>query len=348
MKKVLHITESFGGGVQTALYSYVQSSRNESFEHHLLAKVRKSDDTKQKSDMKFASEQRSQSSLLGFFKQCSISVKEIDPDIIHLHSSFAGFLGRFLPKREGVKIIYTPHCYAFERKDISALKAGIFKTLEKTFLSRIDIIAGCSQRECDLAHELGAKHTTLLNNYVSLDVPTYSVNLNSQTPFTITVLGRVSKQKDPLFLIEMIKHLNTPEASVLEQGIHIKWIGGGDAQLEQQLRDAGVEVTGMQPREFVLNELQSSHLYLHTAAWEGMPLTILEAAKIGLPMVIRNISSTQHLDYPFLPSTAEEMAEQIRYCIEHYHEIQFKEHCTVLNDQFSENQQRIALREIYA
>ncbi|MDK2622780.1 capsular biosynthesis protein, partial [Vibrio vulnificus] len=35
MKKVLHITEAFGGGVQTALYSYVYSSRNEPIEHHL-------------------------------------------------------------------------------------------------------------------------------------------------------------------------------------------------------------------------------------------------------------------------------------------------------------------------
>ena len=40
MKKVLHITEAFGGGVQTALYSYVHSSRSEPYEHSLLARTR--------------------------------------------------------------------------------------------------------------------------------------------------------------------------------------------------------------------------------------------------------------------------------------------------------------------
>ena len=45
MKKVLHITEAFGGGVQTALYSYVHSSRSEPYEHSLLARARSNDMT---------------------------------------------------------------------------------------------------------------------------------------------------------------------------------------------------------------------------------------------------------------------------------------------------------------
>ncbi|WP_117233109.1 glycosyltransferase [Vibrio maerlii] len=345
MKKVLHITESFGGGVQTALYSYVKSSRNERFEHHLLAKVRQADDTKQQSDQNFASETRSYNSLLGFFKECRQLVKTLDPDIIHLHSSFAGFLGRFLPKKNGVKVIYTPHCYAFERQDISPAKALVFKTLEKTLLSRIDIIAGCSQRECELALKLGAKHTTLLNNYVNLDIPSYRVDMNNQTPFIITVLGRVSKQKDPEFLIDMVQNLN---GDIQDRGVRIRWIGGGDAELEQRLRDTGIEVTGMLPRDEVLTQLQQAHLYIHTAAWEGMPLTILEAAKVCLPMVLRKISSTQHLEYPFLATTPQEMAIQVEHCIEQYHDIPFDYYCNVLNNQFSEEQQCNALREIYA
>ncbi|WP_155487378.1 glycosyltransferase, partial [Vibrio campbellii] len=69
----------------------------------------------------------------------------------------------------------------------------------------------------------------------------------------------------------------------------ITWIGGGERELEDQLRAQGIKVTGMIPRDEVVSLLKTSDLYLHTAAWEGMPLTILEAAKLHLPMVIRSI-----------------------------------------------------------
>lgn len=54
MKKVLHITEAFGGGVQTALYSYVHSSRSEAFEHSLLARARSNDMTNESSNHVFS------------------------------------------------------------------------------------------------------------------------------------------------------------------------------------------------------------------------------------------------------------------------------------------------------
>ena len=43
--------------------------------------------------------------------------KEIKPDIIHLHSSKAGILGRLAFDSRKRKIFYTPHAYAFLKKD---------------------------------------------------------------------------------------------------------------------------------------------------------------------------------------------------------------------------------------
>ncbi|WP_237342687.1 glycosyltransferase [Vibrio vulnificus] len=47
----------------------------------------------------------------------------------------------------------------------------------------------------------------------------------------------------------------------------------------------------------MVERLRNADIYLHTAAWEGMPLTILEAAKLTRPMVIRKIGATKDLDY---------------------------------------------------
>src|SRR5690554_1934638 len=61
-------------------------------------------------------------------------LKELNPDLIHLHSSKAGVLGRlansllFSNKKQ---IFYTPHGYSFLRQDISAPQRALFRFIEK-------------------------------------------------------------------------------------------------------------------------------------------------------------------------------------------------------------------------
>lgn len=343
MKKVLHITEAFGGGIQTALYSYVHSSRHEPYEHFLLARTRHNDLTKDSNHDVFAQTKWVEGGLLQFVRDANQTINDIKPDIVHLHSSKAGFLGRFL-KLSRARLVYTPHCYAFEREDISGFARQLYKALEKVMLNKIDVVAGCSQRECDLAISIGAKRAELLNNYVSYQSAT-RVGRNHQAALNIVVLGRVAPQKDPQFLLNTLRCLNR---FALNRQLDITWIGGGDKELEQALRAEGVQVTGMLPRDEVVKKLQASDLYLHTAAWEGMPLTILEAAKLHLPMVIRSIGATKDLNYPFLAQTPEDMAKQMTHCINHYDDIDFRQYTTELNETFSEEKQRLALNNIYS
>ncbi|MCF9124664.1 glycosyltransferase [Vibrio parahaemolyticus] len=343
MKKVLHITEAFGGGVQTALYSYVHSSRHEPYEHFLLARARHNDLIKDSNHDVFAQTKWVEGGLLQFVRDANQTINDIKPDIVHLHSSKAGFLGRFL-KLNRARLVYTPHCYAFEREDISGFARQLYKALEKVMLNKIDVVAGCSQRECDLAISIGAKRAELLNNYVSYQSAT-RVGRDHQAALNIVVLGRVAPQKDPRFLLNTLRCLNR---FALNRQLDITWIGGGDKELEQALRAEGVLVTGMLPRDEVVKKLQASDLYLHTAAWEGMPLTILEAAKLHLPMVIRSIGATKDLNYPFLAQTPEDMAKQMTHCINHYDDIDFRQYTTELNETFSEEKQRLALNNIYS
>ena len=72
--------------------------------------------------------------------------------------------------------------------------------------------------------------------------------------------------------------------------MRLKWIGGGgsDAHLAELLA-AGVEVTGWLEQDIAVKELAGCDIYLHTAAWEGYPMTILEAFELGLPVVARGI-----------------------------------------------------------
>ena len=57
-------------------------------------------------------------------------VKKIKPDLIHCHSSKAGFLGRIVGKICGVPTIFTVHGWAFT-EGVTYLKRIFFKTLER-------------------------------------------------------------------------------------------------------------------------------------------------------------------------------------------------------------------------
>lgn len=341
MIKVLHLTEAFGGGIQTAICSYVKSTAKQNISHSLVARLRVNDDTKINTSNLFTAVNFVTGNLATFFIQANKAINEIKPDFIHLHSSFAGFLGRWLFTGDA-KIIYTPHCYAFEREDIPNWKKSIYKKLEQIGLSKIDVIAGCSERECELATAIGAKNTLFVNNYSEIEFrPQPKVKVKT---FNLVLVGRICFQKDPLFLVDVVRELQTyPEYAK----INITWLGGGETHLEQMLRDENIKVTGMQPHQHMISMLADADLYLHTAAWEGMPLTILEAAKLQRPMIIRKIGATKNYQYPFLADSPKEMANQIIAFIHHHNDSIYQDSIQWFNHSFNANNQAQALKQLY-
>lgn len=348
MKTVLHLSEAFGGGVETAICSYIQSTENLPIHHCLLARKRDKNDIGLIHYSQFKQIEMIDGNLLTFYLRAKHFIDKNKPDIIHLHSSFAGFIGRFLPKYNG-KIVYTPHCYAFERLDISFFMRKFFIFLESINLSNIDVIAGCSLRECELAKKLNAKQTIYLNNYANLNKNTPTKlqnkrNIKAHSVIKIAVIGRVCPQKDPQFLIETIKHFQKHKEY---QHTEFHWIGGGDLQAEQELKNAGVKVTGMLNHQQVIENMLHCDLYIHTAAWEGMPLTILEAAALNIPIILRIIGATQNMPYPFLVSTPKNMAKQIITFISHASHQDYYSSLHFFNDEFSQEKQRQALIKLY-
>ena len=61
----------------------------------------------------------------------------------------------------------------------------------------------------------------------------------------------------------------------------------------------------------MLRELANAHAYVHTAAWEGNPVTVLEAASVGLPIVARDIPPVRHAGVDRLAATPIDMAQQV-------------------------------------
>ena len=117
MKKIMMVCEAFGGGV----FSYVSQLCNdmvENFEVYLVYSVR----PQTPKDYKNFLDKRiklielenfgSKIKIINTIKKLRLIEKEIEPDIIHLHSSIAGAIGRIAFKGKKNTVIYTPHGYA--------------------------------------------------------------------------------------------------------------------------------------------------------------------------------------------------------------------------------------------
>jgi glycosyltransferase involved in cell wall biosynthesis len=284
MAKILHVSDNFGGGLVTALHGYVENSRQH--QHYLLAAKRAG----YHDAMEWAKHFSGQYQLPSSFREAPAVIRaldaEIKPDWIHLHSSFAGAYGRlaFLPRR---KIIYTPHCYAFERKDINPVIRAGYWLVEQLLAAGNAKVAAISPREDQLARAmLLPQQTVMLPNVPIIPEAAFTTRQAYQRGerLRVAMVGRLTPQKDPDYFIatvKLVKLRNLP--------IDFIWLGGGDDVWAKQLTDLGVTVTGWISHGEILERLAQCDVYFHTAAWESGPLSVLEAAQLGLMMVCRAI-----------------------------------------------------------
>jgi glycosyltransferase involved in cell wall biosynthesis len=207
-------------------------------------------------------------------------------------------------------LIYTPHCYAFERHDVTMVVRNSFWAVEKLLARRTGTVVAVSQREAALAKSLRSEANV---HYVPHAVavgncgPQIPRRIDDGEGLSVVGCGRIMEQKDPCWFAEFsveLRHL-VPNAT-------IRWLGGGGTEVhERVLAQAGVDVTGWIPRRRVLAELANSHVYVHSAAWEGAPLTVLEAAALGVPIIGRDIPALRSLGLSALHSAPRLAAQHL-------------------------------------
>ena len=116
----------------------------------------------------------------------------------------------------------------------------------------------------------------------------------------LAMVGRIAPQKDPRFYADAVGALR--ESGVVIEAV---WIGDGEGALRRLLAEAGIRVTGwLSPAR--VRDLLHGAVYVHSARYEGFPLSLLDAAACGAPIVARRIAAVEHTD--LLMSDAPEQA----------------------------------------
>ena len=299
---ILHVTEAMGGGLEAALLDFIRSAPQ--FRHAILFTRRgeftTADRPEQYADQVIDAGRGVQALLHAYLP----TVRAVQPEVIHLHSAWAGLVGRSLPTG-GAPIVYSPHSYFFDRRDVPAPVRWLARGVERALSARTAAVAAVSPLEAQAARRMHAT-AHYVPNVVRLPEQLRWTGPAADLPPEVIAIGRLAEQKDPSFFREVVR-LARPQLP----GVRWTWIGGGEGGAAAELRADGVEVTGWIAREECLERLCASTAYLHTAAWEGNPITLLEAAAVGAPIVARSIPALDSLGFDPSLRTAEAVARRL-------------------------------------
>jgi glycosyltransferase involved in cell wall biosynthesis len=239
--------------------------------------------------------------------------RRLKPDVIHLNKQNL---------EDGLEFVWAANlsripsiCSIHVTQNAAYLKArlhGVRNALSRFILQQYHgwIVAPGNSRLTDLQTFLGRNdRTTLVQNGVPIPALNGLSELRSAKRKELNIrgdqllcvaVGRMVEQKRPLLFLDLAGKI----ASLMPQTVFC-WVGDGPLRSEWNLAAAK---KGLANRVFVtgwVGEVQpfyaAADLFLHTAAYEGLPLALLEAMAAGLPCVL-----TPNLleDLKFLDSTA--------------------------------------------
>ncbi|MGN0485181.1 MAG: glycosyltransferase [Lachnospiraceae bacterium] len=287
-KKILFIVEAMGGGV----FTYIVDLANELSNIHdmyIAYSVREQTPPDLKSYfnkkihlIEVKNFQRSINigkDFKAFFEIRKIA-DWVQPDIIHLHSSKAGVLGRWGFNGKKTPLFYTPHGYSFLMQNHSASKRFIYKTVEKLSGRRSCMTISCSEGEYKESLKL-TKNTTYINNGINvceLQQLTAPPSVFSNNLFTVFTLGRICYQKNPGIFNQIAMEM--PD-------VRFVWIG--DGELRKELTAPNIEITGWCQRKEALQCSIQYDVFLLTSLWEGLPMSLLEAMYMRKPCVVSDV-----------------------------------------------------------
>ncbi|MCX7591569.1 MAG: glycosyltransferase family 4 protein [Kiritimatiellae bacterium] len=218
-------------------------------------------------------------------------------DIVHTHSSKAGFIGRLAARLAHVPcIIHTPHVFPFEMK-VRETSRKLFFQLEQ-FIGRYTdaIICVCSS-QIDAARSLSLDPrvtVALVENGVTeeafqVESTDAIATCRHQWGFDhdeiiIGHVGRFTRQKGQDVLVGALKRVTAevPRARLLMVGD-----GPDRIAVERKIRRLGLQKHCfiLEPREDLKLFYSTIDIFALPSLWEGLPYALLEAMAAQRPVV---------------------------------------------------------------
>lgn len=219
-------------------------------------------------------------------------------DIIHCHTPMGGIIARLAAKKahkNGTRIIYTAHGFHFF-KGAPLLNWLIYYPIERTMVRLTDILITINQEDYRRAKKQFKTRVEYVPG-IGVDPKKFNIKMSEKRrnmlrkelglkpdDFVMIYLAEISNRKNQRWLIGALEGLIRDN-----QSVHLLLAGkdslGGTIQkrVEEIGLDRQIHFLGY--RKDVPELLKISDLYVSSSSQEGLPVNIMEAMFVGLPIV---------------------------------------------------------------
>lgn len=226
--------------------------------------------------------------------QLRIALKKIQPDVIATHSSKAGSIGRIIGGLLHIPTIFTAHSWSFT-EGVPQKKQLMYRQLEKTVQPLTTKIITVSDYDRKLALTKGIapahKLQTIHNGIEQLETNLVPNRVKHEHPQIVMVARFEVPKRQDLLLEALLELADIPW--------HLQFIGDGSLrpQLESYVKDKGFSerVTFLGNQLDVTKLLAQSQIFALLSDWEGLPISIIEAMRAGLPIIATNVGGVNEL-----------------------------------------------------
>jgi glycosyltransferase involved in cell wall biosynthesis len=212
-------------------------------------------------------------------------IRATRPTLAHVHTSKAGIIGRFASHTAGIPAVYTVHLWPFEDgTNLVRTMVGVpLERITARFASRIITVSDAT-RQTGLRRGIGRPDQFVTIHNGIPDTP-FRARLCSSGRPKVAVVARFVEQKDHDTLLRAVAELTVkPE---------LFFIGDGPRMPEVRGLCQRVGLTDichfLGERRDVPQILAECDLFALATHWEGLPLSILEAMRAGLPVIATNV-----------------------------------------------------------
>lgn len=224
--------------------------------------------------------------------ECVDLLRRIQPDIVHLHSSKAGFIGRIATHIAKIPVVFTAHGWGFKPGVPPSRRIVVWSSerVVSGFTNKI-ICVSDYDRNLALRYKISnPKQLITIHNGLSHDAPQASPSKGEE--LSVIMTARFQEPKEQQLLLRAF-------AQCKASNIRLLFVGDGpqinDSKALSARLDLENRVSFLGDRDDVPTLLAHAHVFVLLSRYEGLPISILEAMRANLPVIASRVGGVPEL-----------------------------------------------------
>lgn len=216
-------------------------------------------------------------------------VRRWQPDVVHLHSSFAGFVLRpvLAWRAPRTRVVYCAHGWAFDR-DSAGWMCRLVARIERVWSRWSDAVVCISQHDwqAGLKIGIGLDRLVLVHNGIRHIEVSEAACAQARQRWPegtrrLLFVGRLDRQKGVDRLFDIVRRLGPSWHAVV--------VGASVVSDKAEVPPANLHITGWLPRDEIAAYCAAAEVLVVPSRWEGFGLVALEAMRVGCPVLASRV-----------------------------------------------------------